>query len=272
MNMTISKCVCAMFALVLVQAVFGQAGPPARAQRGIRNIPPAPDPAAVDRGQKQFSSGCAFCHGKDASGGDGGPDLIRSSITNHDTAGDMIGPVILNGRPDKGMPSFKMTPEQISDISAFLHGRVRDVRYRQLYRVKEFNGDAKAGEIYFTQTGRCASCHSVTGDLNHIATKYEPEVLLGRMLYPAPRRSEPAPRTQVTVTVTLASGQSFSGPLVHLDEFTVSMYDATGDYHTWNRDGLTVSVHDPLAAHLEFLQHVTDHEMHNVLAHLETLK
>ena len=272
MNMTISKCVCAMFALVLVQAVFGQAGPPARAQRGIRNIPPAPDPAAVDRGQKQFSSGCAFCHGKDASGGDGGPDLIRSSITNHDTAGDMIGPVILNGRPDKGMPSFKMTPEQISDISAFLHGRVRDVRYRQLYRVKEFNGDAKAGEIYFTQTGHCASCHSVTGDLNHIATKYEPETLVGRMLYPASRRSEPRPRTQVTVTITLASGQSFSGPLVHLDEFTVSMYDASGDYHTWNRDGLTVSVHDPLAAHLEFLRHVTDHEMHNVLAYLETLK
>jgi len=50
------------------------------------------------------------------------------------------------------------------------------------------------------------------------------------------------------------------------------MYDASGDYHTWNREGLAVIVHDPLTAHLEFLQHVTDDEMHNVMAYLETLK
>jgi cytochrome c oxidase cbb3-type subunit III len=270
--MGISRGVCALVAVALARMAFGREGAPARPQRGVRDVMAAPAPAAVERGQKLFSSNCSFCHGKDASGGDGGPDLIRSPVTNHDEQGNAIGPVILNGRPDKGMPPFKLTADQISDISAFLHGRVRDTRYRQLYRLKQFSGDAKVGEAYFTQTGRCNSCHSVSGDLMHIASKYEPETLLGRMLYPEPRRSAASPRTQVTVTVALASGQSFTGPLAHLDEFTVSMYDGAGDYHTWNRSGVTLNVHDPLAAHLDLLQHVSDDEMHNVMAYLETLK
>jgi len=152
-----------------------------------------------------FAQRCAFCHGANARGASG-PGLITSDVVLGDDHGEHLAVFLKTGRPDKGMPSFKMTPDQISDISAFLHGRVRDIRYRQLYHVKEFSGDVRAGEAYFTQTGRCASCHSVTGDLNHIAAKYEPEVLLGRMLYPAPRRSQPSPRTEVTVTVTLASG------------------------------------------------------------------
>jgi cytochrome c oxidase cbb3-type subunit 3 len=260
--------------LLLVQNVFGQSGPSARPQQR-RGIPPAPDQASVERGQKFFSQNCGFCHGKDANGGDGGPDLIRSVLVNHDENGNLVGPMILSGRPDKGMPPFKVTPEQISDIANFLHARVRSIRYRQLYQVKGVEGDAKAGEAFFTQTGRCNTCHSTTGDLNHIASKYDPETLLRRMLYPSsrgPGRSGENSRTKVTVTVTMPSGESFSGPLVQMDEFTVSMYDDSGNYHTWNREGLKVDVHDPLAAHVDLLQHYTDDQMHNVAAYLETLK
>jgi hypothetical protein len=74
------------------------------------------------------------------------------------------------------------------------------------------------------------------------------------------------------VAVTLKSGQVFSGPLQHLDEFTISMYDASGDYHTWPRDAVKVDVHDPLAAHVALLRVYTDTDMHNMLAYLETLK
>ena len=55
-------------------------------------MPPAPDPAAVERGQKLFGESCGFCHGRDANGGDGGPDLIRSVLANHDENGNLIGP------------------------------------------------------------------------------------------------------------------------------------------------------------------------------------
>ena len=250
--------------------LFAQA-PKRNANRGI---PPAPDQTAVDRGQKLFGQNCSFCHGKEANGGDGGPDLIRSVLVNHDENGNLIAPVVLNGRLEKGMPKFSLTPVQISDIATFLHARNRYVRYRQLYQVKDvITGDAKAGEIYFNGDGRCNTCHSPAGDLAHVASEYEPEALLRTFLYPGRRgASSSSERTRETVAVTLKSGQVFSGPLQHLDEFTISMYDASGDYHTWPRDAVKVDVHDPLAAHVALLRVYTDTDMHNMLAYLETLK
>jgi hypothetical protein len=170
------------------------------------------------------------------------------------------------------MPKFSLTPQQISDISAFLHARNRYVRYRQLYHVKEdiVAGDAKAGAAYFSE--KCATCHSPTGDLAHVASKYDPEALMIRLLYPAGRRSAQNPKAAATVDVKLPSGQSFSGPLKHIDEFTVSMYDSAGEYHTWLREGVNVEIHDPLAAHLELLHKYSDEDMHNILAYLVTLK
>jgi cytochrome c oxidase cbb3-type subunit 3 len=249
-------------------------------RRGGDGVPPAPDQAAVDRGQKLFVESCGFCHGKEANGGDGGPDLIRSVLANHDENGNLIGPVILNGRTDKGMPKFNMSQAQISDIVAFLRFRNRYVRYRQLYQVKSdvVTGDAKAGEVYFNGAGRCNRCHSPAGDLGHIAARLEPEFLMRRFLYPASRefraRGETAAneRARVMVTVTLPSGETASGPLEHLDEFSVSMRDVNADYHTWWREDVKVEVHDPLAAHADLLKQYTDTDIHNLLAYLETLK
>jgi hypothetical protein len=78
-----------------------------------------------------------------------------------------------------------------------------------------------------------------------------------------------------TVTVTLASGQSFSGKLDHIDDFTVSLYDSGGQFHSFTRDGATpprVEIHDPLKAHSEMLHQYTDADIHNVTAYLVTLK
>lgn len=242
-------------------------------KRKGNRIPPAPDQAAVDRGQNLFSQNCSFCHGRDANGGDGGPDLIRSVLVNHDEHGNLISPVVLNGRPG-GMPKFNLTPAQISDIATFLHARNRYVRYRQLYQVKDVvTGDARSGEAYFNGAGRCKTCHSPAGDLAHVASEYEPEALLRTLLYPGRSGAlSSSDRIRKKVTVKLTSGQVFSGPLQHIDEFTVSMYDEAGEYHTWPRDTVQVEIHDPLAVHAKLLQIYTDTEMHNVLAYLETLK
>ena len=136
-------------------------------------------------------------------------------LVNHDENGNLIAPVVLNGRPEKGMPKFSLTPAQISDVATFLHARNRYVRYRQLYQLKDvITGDAKAGEAYFNGVGRCSTCHSPTGDLAHLATEYEPETLLRRFLYPARRSALPQrEHTRKTVTVALKSGQTLSGPL-----------------------------------------------------------
>ena len=139
-------------------------------------------------------------------------------------------------------------------------------------------GDPKAGETYFQS--HCASCHSGTGDLAHVASKYEAEGLLSRILYPSAndhgRSSAKAsdPKALSTVTVISPTGQSTSGVLEYMDDFTVSLVDASGEHHSWSREepGLKVEIHDPLKAHQELLTQYTDTDMHNVLAYLETLK
>lgn len=237
------------------------------------------DKEAAERGRKIFVPTCGFCHGNDAHG-KSGPDLVRSASVLHDKKGDVIGPVIRNGRPDRGMPPFAaLSAEQIADISEFLHSRAADVSNRFAYKIGDLlTGDAQKGAAFFNGDGRCSGCHSPTGDLAHVAAKYEPVELQRRMLYPVPSIFDvfmgkaAAPSVPTKVTVRLPSGEQVSGTLDHLDEFTVSMHDASGWYRSFSRDNATVEVQDPRAAHEALLPKYTDQDMHNVLAYLETLK
>src|SRR4029077_16850345 len=129
--------------------------------------PPKYDPASVERGKTTFVGACGFCHGSSAKGGEKGPDLLRSVLVLDDENGKAIGPVILRGRPDKGMPRFPFTPQQIADIANFLHDSINNAIDRDSYKILNIvTGDPKAGEAYFN--GHCASCHSVMGDLKGI--------------------------------------------------------------------------------------------------------
>ncbi len=255
------------------------AGQPPRPGRNFLISRDVPDPAAVERGQKTFVARCGFCHGSNANGGESGPDLVRSVLALDDEGGDKIGPVIRSGRPDKGMPAFPLTDDQIKDVAAFLRSRQQAAINRNAYTIQDIvTGDAKKGQAYFNGAGRCNTCHSPTGDLAGIANKYDPVALQSRLVYPRtqrPRRAEgPEPKTVPTkVTVTLASGQTVSGTLEYMDDFDVALRDASGDYRSFSRDtGVKVDVRDPLAAHEELLKKYTDEEMHNLVAYLETLK
>ncbi len=255
------------------------------AQEAMRNflaIGAAPDPAAVKRGQAIFVSTCGFCHGSNANGGSTGPDLVRSVLVLHDQGtGNSIGPVVHNGRPGKGMPAFSnMSDAQIKDIAAFLLERTQAAANRMSYKILNIvTGDPKQGEEYFV--AHCATCHSPTGDLAHIATKFEPVALQGRFLYPRTEHwpgmpgPPPDPREQKTVIVKLASGQSYSGTLDRIDDFSVALTDSSGEHRSWLYDdekGIDVQVHDPLKVHAELLRQYTNADMHNMLAYLETLK
>jgi cytochrome c oxidase cbb3-type subunit 3 len=240
---------------------------------------PHVDKEAAERGRKIFVPTCGFCHGNDARG-KSGPDLVRSAVVLHDNNGDVLGPVIRNGRPERGMPPFSgLSAEQIADISMFLRSRAADVSNRLAYKIGDLiTGDAQKGAAFFNGEGRCSTCHSTTGDLAHVAAKYEPVELQRRMLYPAPNVLDvflgraATPSAPSKVTVQLASGERISGTLDHLDEFTVSLQDSAGWHRSFSRESVTVDVQDPRAAHEELLPKYTDQEMHNIFAYLETLK
>ena len=223
----------------------------------------------VSAGKSVFTQNCGFCHGPDGRGASG-PDLIRSSLVSHDVNGNLIGEVVRNGRPEKGMPAFPLSEVEIRNIAAFLHAEAKlaasvTQRTPSEYPLdKLLVGNAAAGKAYFNGTGKCTECHSVTGDLAHIASKYKPFDLQTRIAFP----SGPVPK----LTVTDRSGKSFTGDQVYLDEFQVSLRDAQGWIHSWKRSDIKLQIQDPLAAHEKLLSTYTDKNIHDLFAYLVTLK
>jgi cytochrome c oxidase cbb3-type subunit 3 len=232
----------------------------------------------IQAGQALFAGQCSFCHGRDAAGGEGGPDLTASALVAQDVHGEKIGPVVRNGRLDKGMPAFAPTDEQLATIVAFIHDRkakAKEGRRRTVDVTDLQTGNAEAGMRYFNGAGGCAKCHSPSGDLAGIAGKFQGLELLRRMLYPEERRATgPAgPTGQIpTATVTLPSGQTVTGKLAYRDEFTISLVDASGWYRSWPASQVKSAVTNPLEGHAELLRKYTDEDMHNVLAYLQTLR
>jgi cytochrome c oxidase cbb3-type subunit III len=228
--------------------------------------PPGIDHAAAERGKATFSASCSFCHGSQATGTEQAPNLLRSAIVFQDHGGDTLGPFLKAGRPTLGMPAFpSFQPEQVADLAAFLHSRIQEVRGTRLPETALLVGDPKAGEAYFSGAGKCSTCHTPTGDLAHIGTKNQPLALTTSFLTP--------PAKPLHVTVGLKSGATISGKLEYLDEFTVSLTDSAGNYHTMPRDRTkSVEVDDPLAAHKAMLPVYTDKNIHDLLAYLVTFK
>jgi len=227
----------------------------------------AQDPA-VERGRKNFEQSCGFCHGPDATGARG-PDLVRSPLVAHDVKGDKIGEVIRLGRPDKSMPPMVLTDPQVLDIAAYLHARAAqalnsgDVPSKYPLE-KLLTGNSEAGKAFFHGAGGCKSCHSPTGDLAAIGTKYSPVDLQSRMLYPGGKHT--------IVVLTLPSGKQVNGSLAHADDFVIAFRDASGWYRSFSRDQVKVELQDPLAAHRDLLDKLTQADVHNLFAYLETLK
>jgi mono/diheme cytochrome c family protein len=239
------------------------------------------DTAAADRGKSTYIAECITCHGNKARGAEQGSDLVRSITVLHDRYGDTIGPFLKKGHPmQSGKPSTTLTKSQADDLAHFLHQRVYDTLrsgpYSQVINV--LTGDPKAGAAYFNGAGKCNTCHSPTGDLARVATKYDPPALQQRFLFPRTvsfgrRGGAMGTSKPVMVTVTPSSGQSVTGVLVHLDDFDVALRDASGESHSRRRTpGLKVEKNDPYAAHAALLDQYTDKDIHDIVAYLVTLK
>jgi mono/diheme cytochrome c family protein len=268
-----------------------EAAPQGRAQKarrgggGLLDEAGASDKQIVDqdaaaRGKTIYVAQCIDCHGPRGRGTDHGADLVRSLVVLHDRYGSTIGPFLAKGHPTQSnMPSSQFTQAQIEDLSHFLHQKVGDTLrtgpYNEVQNV--LTGDPKAGEAYFNGAGKCNTCHSVTGDLAHIGSKYEPALLQLRVVFPETvafgRHAIAGAKKPVTVTVTEPSGESVTGALIEIDDFTVALQDASGQYRSFQRTpDLKVEKHDPYAAHIALLDQYTDKDIHDLVSYLETLK
>lgn len=224
--------------------------------------------AEATAGQAIFQQNCGFCHGRDGRGASG-PDLIRSTLVNHDAGGDLIGQVVHNGRVDKGMPAFQLQDARVRQIAAFLHQQTKLAstvasRIPSEYPLDQLLvGNADAGKAYFNGGGKCAQCHSPTGNLAHIASKYKPLELQSRIVFP-----NGAASTGVVVDL---SGRHYSGEVLYVDEFFITLM-SDGEPRTWERRLAKVTIQDPLARHVALLTQYTDKDVHDLFAYLESLK
>lgn len=252
------------------------------------------DEAVLTRGKGLYESICAACHGIDLRGGQqGGPNLLRSQIVLLDKAGEAIGTVIKEGRPNPTqagatpMPPMPLPDADIVAVAEYIHsvaaqggrqGRppVDDTVAPERVLV----GDAAAGQAFFQRT--CSACHSVDGDLKGIASRAADPRELQNMWVSGGGgggrggggRGRGGAAGRATVKVTPAGGATVEGRLARIDDFIVAVTLADGTRRTFTRSGADprVEISDPAEAHRKMVMALADRDMHNVTAYLWTVK
>lgn len=225
--------------------------------------------AEIEDGGSLFQQHCAFCHGRDAGGGESGPDLTRSKLVTGDKNGNDIGAVIRTGRMEKGMPKFALADAEVVHLIAFIHSQqdkaMSQTGDRKGVDVSDLQtGNVEAGKKYFNGAGTCSKCHSPTGDLAGVASRYEGLKLEQQMLAPRDAKAR--------VSVTVHNGSAVTGKLAFQDEFTIALIDDDGRYRSWSKDKVTYKVDAPAEAHVELFDKYTDDDIHNLMAYIQTLR
>jgi cytochrome c oxidase cbb3-type subunit 3 len=234
--------------------------------------PGPPDAQSVARGKTEFAKACASCHAANAAGTSNGANLMRSTLVRHDADGSAVKSVMETGKAHGNVKPIQMSAAEADDVVAFIEWTVQNYDRTsagappQSYPLsKLLVGNAEAGKAFFNGAGGCAKCHSPTGDLAGIGSKYSPVDLQSRFLMPKSRKP-------VMATVTTSSGEKVSGRALVVNNFDVSIQDADGKTHKWPADSVKVETQDPLEAHRELLSKYTDADVHNMFAYLVTLK
>lgn len=248
------------------------------------------DAATVARGKALYEINCRACHGVDLRGGDGGgPNLLRSQIVLNDQHGELIYPIVQNGRQTPGMtamPALGLAQPDVTAVAEYIHSVAATSRNQGAppagppVVLNLLVGDAAAGKTYFAS--KCSACHSATGDLAGIGTRISDVMLLqnawvggvGAAGGGRGGRGGGAQGAQPTVTITPANGPAIDGRLVRVDDFLVVVALADGSTKSVRRDGdqPKVEIHDPRDAHRTLLPTYTDKDIHDVTAYLVTLK
>ena len=277
---------------LLVNALLAQA-PPAGGGRGrggraggfTQFTRPLASQDVLARGKSLYDANCASCHAADFRGTDKGVNILRSGPALDDKHGELIAQVLAKHNPPVNMVEADTvaTAEYIHSILATTGGQGSPPgRNPTGLQLNVLVGDANAGKAYFA--AHCASCHSVTGDLKGLASKYEddPRGLQGAWVSGTKAGVFRGGRggglgAGQPATVTLASGEKVQGTLVKKTDFLVVLTLPDGTRKSWARENEIpkVDVTDPQAAHKKMALELDDPEnknMHDVTAYLATLK
>ncbi len=234
------------------------------------------------RGKGLYNSTCASCHASDIRGVEGkGTNLLRSGVVLSDKAGELIAASVA-----KHNPKINLVEADNSAISEYLHSIEATMgaqgsppgRNPMGIELNVLVGDAKAGEAYFAKA--CASCHSVTGDMKGIASKYADAKALQNGWFDGvlPRAGRGGGRGGMQATVTMPNGAVFEGRSIRKDDYIVILMLADGTRKSIPLDvtpAPKVVMKDPEEAHKKVAMAIDDPDnknLHDITAFLWTLK
>ena len=259
-----------------VPAVPGAPAPAAQGGRGARGggqgaptqgFPaqqrPPGDATLISRGNILYGIHCRSCHGADLRGGEqGGPNLLRSEVTMNDQSGELIQPVVREGRRNPGMPpmpAIDLSADDIRAIAEYIHSILATARGQgnpppgPPVTLNVLVGDASAGRSYFE--AKCSSCHSATGDLRGIGSRLGSPTQLQNLWVAGGAGGRGGGTTPTTATVTLRGGQKVEGRVIRSDDFIIALAMADGTSRSFRRDGdmPKVEIHNPREGHIKLL-------------------
>jgi len=237
----------------------------------------------IVRGKSLYEANCASCHSTDLRGGPKGTNLLRSGVALTDKHGELVREAIGKHNPALTLVSADSVAiaEYIHSVHATMGGQGSPPgRNPTNVELNVLVGDAKAGEAAFGTL--CASCHSVTGDLKGIASKFEDARSLQNGWVAGSTQAFAGGRgggggAGNPVTVTLADGSKLEGALIRRDDFLVvlTLPDGTRKSIARNNGVPKVDVKDPKDAHKKMVLQLDDPEnkkMHDITAYLWTIK
>ena len=182
-------------------------------------------------GQQLFNANCAGCHGLDGRGGDKGPSVATTVLTD-----DQVHTVILKGIDGTAMPAFpELKEQQVRDIIT----RLRTLQGKLEERKPP--GDATRGKAVFFGKGECSSCHAISGqggflgpDLSAYGSDLPAKTIRDEIV-----KTDRVPRSGYqSASIVSHDGNRLEGILRNEDNFSVQILTADGNFHFLQKSAL----------------------------------
>jgi cytochrome c oxidase cbb3-type subunit 3 len=240
---------------------------------------PAAPQDVILRGKALYETNCASCHAADLRGTADGkyPNLLRSGVALRDQKGELIGArVAKHAQPITLIEADTVAiAEYIHSVHATMGGQGSPPgRNPTNVTLNVLVGDPKSGEATFNAV--CGSCHSVTGNLKGIASKFsDPRALQNGWVsgttatFGGGRGGRGGGGGNVPAVVTLADGSKLEGTLVREDDFLVVLMLPDGTRRSMARtNGVPkVEIKDPKAGHVDAIVKLAHEDMQNTMLH-----
>jgi cytochrome c oxidase cbb3-type subunit 3 len=266
-------------ALMLIVFAGGLVSPPSvEGQVSQSAARYAHDPAALSKGGNTYRVNCDFCHGIDARGENGAPDLTSSRTQ---ARSDLeLYRIILAGRPGTEMPANDLSEKETWEVIAYL-------RTLKLSSDSVAAGDPKAGRQIFSEKGACSQCHMINGkggrlgpDLSRIGTARstdyivdairDPSKVLAIAMMPTTRHETPV-RYQVINLVT-NDGRHVTGIRKNEDTFSVQLMTRDEELHTFLKKDISEITYDETSLMPAYsAKMLNKKDLQNLVSFLESL-